>query len=366
MSPFEDFFRWSLPPGLEDQQTPAPRRRPTPEERGRLQPSGLGSGVIVTVDGYILTNNHVVDGAEKVEVALNDRRRFTAKIVGTDPPSDVAVLKVDARGLPTIPFGDSNQVEVGDVVLAIGNPFGVGTTVTMGITSAKGRSTRASYGSGSFEDFLQTDAAINRGNSGGALVNLRGELIGIPSQILSQTGGNIGIGFAIPTAIARNVMDQLVRGGKVQRGKLGVIISPLTPEIAEQFGYKETRGALVQDVEAGQPADRAGVKPGDIITEFQNQRIDDDAQLRNLVAKTPPGTNVKIKVWRDGSERELTVTLAELDQKAAGPAGRGGGSSGAAGSALAGVQVENLTPELMRRLNLPLVDARRDDHRCGP
>jgi Do/DeqQ family serine protease len=290
---------------------------------------------------------------------LNDRRQFTAKVVGADAPSDVAVLKIDGSGFPTLTLGDSNKVEVGDVVLAVGNPLGVGQTVTMGIISAKGRSVRSSNsnsgsansGSGSYEDFLQTDAAINRGNSGGALVNLRGELIGIPSQILSQSGGNIGIGFAIPTAMARSVMDQLVRGGKVHRGKLGVTISPLTPDVAAQFGYKETRGALVQDIEPGQPAERAGVKPGDIITEFQGQRIDDDAQLRNLVAQTAPGTTVKFKVWRDGAEQELTATLAEMSQKTT--ASSGGGGSGSTAGALAGMQVEDLTPDVTRQLNLP-------------
>jgi Do/DeqQ family serine protease len=349
--PFRDFFRWYSPD--QDDQQPrrrTPRTQPTPETRGRLQPTGIGSGVIVSPDGYILTNNHVVDGAEKVEVTLPDRRNFTAKIIGTDAPSDIAVLKIDGGGFPTVPLGDSNRVEVGDVVLAVGNPLGVGQTVTMGIISAKGRSTRA--GSGSYEDFLQTDAAINRGNSGGALVNLKGELIGINSQILSQTGGNIGIGFAIPTAMARNVMDQLMRGGKVHRGKLGVTIADLTTELSQQFGYQGTRGALVQDVVQGEPAARAGVKPGDIITEYQGQRIEDSSQLRNLVAQTAPDTTVKLKVWRDGSERELTATLAELDAKSM-TLGRSGGEPGATESALAGVRVQNLTPEMSRQLNLP-------------
>lgn len=354
-NPFGDFFGLPEQPGQEDGQRPRWRpqqfsQRP-PESRGRLRPSGLGSGSIVSQDGYILTNNHVVDGAERVEVLMNDGRRFTAKIVGTDPPSDVAVLKVDGSRLPTLPWGDSSKAEVGDVVLAIGNPLGVGQTITLGIISAKGRSTRS--GSGSYEDFLQTDAAINRGNSGGALVNLKGELIGVPSQILSQSGGNIGIGFAIPTAMARSVMDQLLRGEKVRRGKLGITISPLTPEVAEQFGYKETRGALVQDVEPGAPAERAGVKAGDIITEFQGQRIEDDAQFRNLVAQTAPGTTVKFKVWRDGAERELTATLAEVDPQAVARSRGGGGSPGAASSALAGTQVEALTPNLAQQLNLP-------------
>jgi len=308
--------------------------------------------VIVSPDGYILTNNHVVDGADKVEVTLNDRRSFTARVVGADPPSDIAVLKIDGGGLPTIPLGDSNKVEVGDVVLAVGNPLGVGQTITMGIISAKGRSTRASSGSGSYEDFLQTDAAINRGNSGGALVNLRGELIGIPSQILSQTGGNIGIGFAIPTAMARNVMDQLIKNGKVKRGKLGVMITDLTQDLTSQFGFKGTQGALVQDIEPGQPAERAGVQAGDIFTEFQGQRVEDSSRLRNLVAQAPPGSTVRFKVWREGAERELTATLSEMDPKtiAGGPA-RGG--AGPTDSALSGVSVDSLTPETARRLNLP-------------
>jgi len=352
LDPFRDFFRRQLPYD-EDGQTPR-RARPqqTPEGRGRLMPSGLGSGVIVSPDGYIITNNHVIDDAEKVEVILNDRRSFTAKVIGADPPSDLAVLKIDASNLPTLQIGDSNKVEVGDVVLAVGNPLGVGQTVTLGIISAKGRSTRGTFGSGSYEDFLQTDAAINRGNSGGALVNLRGELVGIPSQILSQTGGNIGIGFAIPTAMARSVMDQLIKGGKVQRGKLGVIIGDLTQELADQFNYKSTTGALVQDVEPGQPGDRAGVKPGDIITEFQGQRIEDSSRLRNLVAQAGPGSTVKFKVWRDSQERELTTTLAEMNAKALG-SGSGRGEAGPAGSALSGVRVDNLTSDLTRRFNLP-------------
>ncbi len=353
IDPFRDFFRRNQPED-DDSQTPrrpTPTPRAAPENRGRLQPSGLGSGVLVSPDGYILTNNHVVDGAEKVEVTLNDRRTFTAKIVGADPPSDVAVLKIDGSNFPTLPLGDSNKVEVGDVVLAVGNPLGVGQTVTMGIISAKGRSTRASFGSGSYEDFLQTDASINRGNSGGALVNLKGELIGVPSQILSQTGGNIGIGFAIPTTMARNVMDQLLKGGKVQRGKLGVTVADLTQDLATQFNYKGTQGALVQDVEPGQPADRAGVKAGDIITEFQGQRIDDSARLRNLVAQTAPGASIKFKAWRDGTERELTATLAEMDLKGTVASG-GKGETSPAGSALSGVRIENLTAETARRLNL--------------
>jgi serine protease Do len=348
LDPFRDFF--DRPDPNDEQRRRSPQQ--TPRERGPLRPSGTGSGVIVSPDGYILTNYHVVENADKVEIVLNDRRRFTAKVIGTDPPSDVAVVKVDGSGLPTLPLGDSDKVEVGDIVLAVGNPLGIGQTVTMGIISAKGRSTGVG-GTNSYEDFLQTDASINRGNSGGALVNLQGELIGVPSQILSATGGNIGIGFAIPINMARNVMDQLIRTGKVQRGMLGVMVGPLTPELAEQFGAKETRGALVTEVIPGEPAERAGLKPGDIITEYEGQQIKDSSHLRNLVAQTAPGTTVKFKVWRDGTEREMTAKLSEVGAAKPAPGGNEGGrGSEEASGALSGVRVETLTAELARRLNL--------------
>ena len=357
VDPFRDFFGQ---PDQDDEMTPRRRSTPqspqlpqTPQGRGRLQPSGVGSGVIVSPDGYILTNNHVVDDAERVTVELNDRRTFSAKVIGTDPPSDIAVLKIDASGLPTLPIGDSNQVEVGDIVLAVGNPLNVGQTVTMGIISAKSRSTGIGGGN-SYEDFLQTDAAINRGNSGGALVNLRGELIGIPSQILSGTGGNIGIGFAIPSAMARSVMDQLVRAGKVRRGMLGVHVRSLDTDLAEQFGFKSTKGALVESVESGKPADQAGVKRGDIITEFQGQRIEDHTQLRNMASQTAPGSTVKFKVWRDGAERELSAKMTEMDAaKVTETDESGSPGGGAAGGILSGIKVDNLTPDLLRRLTLP-------------
>ncbi|MEP7272879.1 MAG: DegQ family serine endoprotease [Acidobacteriota bacterium] len=353
MDPFRDFFGQ---PDQDDEATPRRRSTPQPQMpqgRGRLQPSGVGSGVIVSPDGYILTNNHVVDEAEKVTVELTDRRSFVAKVVGTDAPSDVAVLKIDATGLPTLPFGDSSQVEVGDVVLAVGNPLNVGQTVTMGIISAKSRSTGIG-GQTSYEDFLQTDAAINRGNSGGALVNLRGELIGIPSQILSGTGGNIGIGFAIPSGMARGVMDQLVRAGKVRRAMLGVRVRSLDSDLAEQFGFNSTKGALVEAVEPGQPADQAGVKRGDIITEFQGQRIEDHTQLRNMASQASPGSTARFKVWRDGAERELSAKLVEMDlAKAAATEGGPQNGGGAAGGVLSGIKVDALTPDMARRLNLP-------------
>ena len=364
LNPFRDFF--GIPDEDQDDEgtprrrMPNPNNQQTPPGKGRLIPNGVGSGVIVTGDGYIITNNHVVEGAEKVEVSLNDRRQLTAKVIGTDPASDLAVIKIEGSNFPTVALGDSDASQVGDLVLAIGNPLGVGQTVTMGIISAKGRST----GGGGrrtgrlqddpYEDFIQTDAAINRGNSGGALVNLRGELIGIPSQILAGgSGGSIGIGFAIPSKQARNVMDQIVKGGKVRRGKLGVIVTGVTPEYAKEFGYTGVAGAFVQDVEKGQPADKAGVKAGDIITEVNSKRISDSSELRNLVSQTAPGTPVKVKIWREGGERELTINLAEVEAVAKDKeiepvtaASRGSGP-------LAGVSVDSLTPEKARQYRLP-------------
>src|SRR5262245_11930286 len=344
MEPFRDLFP------QEDEGTPR-RQRPNPKTPGPLVPSGHGSGVIVSPDGYILTNNHVVDEAEQVDVELSDRRLFRAKVIGKDAPSDVAVIKIDATNLPTLAFGDSDKVEVGDLVLAIGNPLNIGQTVTMGIISAKGRRSPVG-GEGTFEDFLQTDAAINRGNSGGALVNLRGELIGIPSQILSQTGGNIGIGFAIPTKMARNVMDQLVRNGKVRRGLLGVFIEPVDPSIAKQFGYKSVEGAFVQDITKGSPADLAGVRAGDFITEFNGQHIKDRDQLRNLASSMAPGTTVKFKIWREGTERDLTARLIEREMVGDNSEKPGEENSNKNSSVLNGVSVDNLNGDWVQRLGL--------------
>jgi serine protease Do len=345
--PFRDFF---------DRQSPndegTPRRLPNERHgQGRLVPRGVGSGVIVSPDGYILTNNHVVDEADKVEVELNDNRTFTAKVIGVDSPSDVAVVKIDATGLPVVPLGDSDRVEIGDLVLAVGNPLGIGQTVTMGIISAKGRQTPR-RDPGAYEDFLQTDAAINQGNSGGALVNLRGELIGVPSQILSGSGYNIGIGFAIPTKMARNVMDQLVRNGKVRRGRLGITIKDVDPDLAKQFGYNGSSGAFIDEVEKGFAADQAGVKPGDIVTEFQGQRITSSSQLQNSASQTAPGTTVRFKVWRAGAERDLSAKLGEFDSE--NEAGKKSKTEPVVSSlgVLSGVRVENITPEWAERLKL--------------
>ena len=288
---------------------------PRDSEPQQRQVRGLGSGVIVSADGYILTNHHVIDGAEEITVGLNDERTFPAKLIGSDPPSDLAVLKIDQANLPVLAMGNSDRVRVGDVVLAIGNPLGLEQTVTAGIISAKGRSTGLS--DGSFEDFLQTDAPINQGNSGGALITAStGDLIGINSQILSPTGGNIGIGFAIPVNMAKNVMDQLIRGGTVHRGSLGVTIQPLTPDAISRLGLQSARGALVNSVVSGGPADRAGVRAGDVITAVNGQAVADPNALRNAVAGTPPGTEVTLTVWRNGREEQLRVRLGELSPQA--------------------------------------------------
>src|SRR5713101_6511910 len=260
-----------------------------PRQFAPRQQRALGSGVIVTTDGYILTNNHVVDGADEIKVEIADDRSFSAKLVGTDKASDLALLKVNASNLHAIALGNSEAVKVGDVVLAVGNPLGVGQTVTMGIISAKGRST--SVGDGGYEDFLQTDAPINHGNSGGALVNTKGELVGINSQILSNSDGNIGIGFAIPANMARHVMDELRTNGKVTRARLGVIVQPVTSDMASSLGLKQVNGAIVSQVESGSAAERAGIKQGDVILSFNGQPVHDTNTLRNRVADTKPGTS---------------------------------------------------------------------------
>ncbi|HEY6998779.1 MAG TPA: Do family serine endopeptidase [Candidatus Binatia bacterium] len=280
----------------------------------------LGSGVIVHADGTILTNHHVVDGAEQIKVELPNHRIFDAKVVGSDPPSDLAVLKIDAKDLPVLALGDSDKVRVGDIALAIGNPLGIGQTVTAGIISAKSRYTGLS--DGSFEDFLQTDAPINQGNSGGALIDSTGELIGINSQILSTSGGNIGIGFAIPSNMARNVMDQLLKTGKVHRGQLGVGIQPMTPELAQQFGLNETRGVLVNSVAESGPAAKAGIRRGDVIVAFDGKPVTDGNTLRNQIAGTAPGTQVKLKIVRDKREQEIPVTLGEYQPQTEASANR--------------------------------------------
>jgi serine protease Do len=318
----------------------------TPQRPERRE-GGLGSGVIVRADGYILTNHHVVDHADQVTVELSDGRSLKAKVIGSDQPSDLAVVKIDGANLPTLSLGDSDAVRVGDVVLAMGNPLGVGQTVTMGIVSAKGRATAA--GDGSFEDFIQTDAPINYGNSGGALVNTRGELIGINSQMLTPSGGSIGIGFAIPANMAKNVMTQLIDKGQVHRGMLGVTIQPVTSDIARSLGLDRVSGALVNTVNAGSPAEKAGVRRGDVITAVNGQSVKDGNTLKNEVAELAPGSTVKLNVVREGKEHTINVTLAERAKPTAARDDDGGNSADPAGF---GMTVEPLTPDTARELRV--------------
>jgi Do/DeqQ family serine protease len=313
-----------------------------PGQNRELKQSALGSGVIIADNGYILTNNHVVKGADKIKVTLYDKREFKGTVVGTDPRTDLAVVKIDARGLPTLRLGDSDKLKTGDLVLAVGNPFGLNQTITMGIVSAVGRS---NIGLADYEDFIQTDAAINPGNSGGALVNASGELIGINTAIFSTSGGYMGIGFAIPSNMAKSVMDSIIKHGKVIRGWLGVSIQDLTPDLAKSFGIKETAGALVAGVEQGSPADKAGMKRGDLITEINDKKIDDSTSLRNLIASIAPGTKINVSVIRNGKEQTLTVELGEYKGNKI--------IKSEYDNVLKGISVQELTTDLRNKLNLP-------------
>ncbi len=306
----------------------------------------LGSGVIVTADGYILTNNHVVDKATDIKISLPDKREFKGKVVGSDPKTDVALVKVSTTGLPTLSFGDSDKLQVGDYVFAIGDPFGIGETATMGIVSATGR---GNLDIEDYEDFIQTDAAINPGNSGGALVNARGELIGINTAILAGGGGgNQGIGFAIPINMARRVMDQILKHGKVTRGYLGVVIQEITPDLAKAFKAPEGKGVLVGDVSPDGPGAKAGLQKGDVIEKIDGQTVSGVNDLRLRIASTAPGTTVHLKVLRNGGSRDVAVMLGELPEKASeGPLSRESENS-----PMSGVQVDELTPQLRRELDL--------------
>ncbi len=302
-SPFEDFFEQFFG------QSPQPRRHPQEEE---FKQKGMGSGVIVSKDGYILTNNHVVDDADTINVRLFDGRTLPAKVIGTDPKTDIAVLKVDAKDLPVSKLGDSDKLQVGEWVLAIGSPLSPNLehTVTSGIVSAKGRS---NVGLAEYEDFIQTDAAINPGNSGGALINLDGEVIGINTAIATRTGGFQGIGFAVPINMAKSVMESIIKYGKVVRGWLGVYIQDVNENLAKAMKLKVKEGVLIADVSKDSPADKAGLKDGDVIIKLNGKKVKNSTQLRNDIASTRPGTKVKLTILRDGKEKEITVELGKLE-----------------------------------------------------
>jgi serine protease Do len=331
MEPFERFFG------------PGPRSRPQPQPQPQLrQQRSLGSGFILDSEGYILTNNHVVENADEVTVRLDNDKEFQAKVVGKDAKTDIALLRIEgATDLTSASLGDSGGLRVGEWVMAIGNPFGLDHSVTAGIVSAKGRF----IGAGNYDDYIQTDAAINPGNSGGPLLNVRGEVVGINSAIFSRTGGNIGIGFAIPINLAKELVPQLKEKGHVTRGWLGVLIQKVTPEIAQSLGVPEAQGALVADVIAGGPAEAAGIKVGDVIVEYDGQPVRESNELPMMVARTPVGKEVKVKVRRDQGEQEIPLTIAELKDDEVQVA------SGGETDKL-GLTVQTLTPEIAQNLGV--------------
>jgi serine protease Do len=337
------FFGNQFGPGTQDRTFRTPRQE------------GTGSGVIVSKDGYIITNNHVVDGADTIKVKLNDGREFTGKVIGRDPHSDIAVLKINATDLPYLTIADSDKIEVGDLCLAIGNPFGIGQTVTMGIVSALGRN-GVPVGDMAdkyhYEDFIQTDAAINPGNSGGALVDTDGRLIGINTAILSRTGGYEGIGFAVPVNLARSVMESLVAKGRVDRGYMGVSIQDINPALAEQFSLlPDQHGALISDVMPDSPADKAGFKSGDVVLEFNGKIVPSSNRLHNEVADTAPGTTVPVKILRNGKEETLQLTVRDLPGSE--QVAKADTQAGDASDSLNGVTVSDLDPRTTEQMNLP-------------
>jgi serine protease Do len=329
---FKDFFSPPYAPGLQK----------------RWKEQSFGSGVIVSADGYVITNNHVVTNAEKIKVTLYDKRIVEGRVIGSDPKTDIAVIKIRADSLPTIPWGDSDALRVGEFVLAIGDPFGLSHTVTMGIISAVGR---ANVGIADYEDFIQTDAAINPGNSGGPLVNAEGNLIGINTAIFSRSGGYQGIGFAVPSNMARRIMEQLIGEGRVIRGWVGVTIQELTPELSRKFRHESTAGALVGESLPGSPAERAGITSGDIIVEFGGKDVEGPSEFKNMVARSTPGTRVPVAVLRSGKAMRFIVTVGELPREAEPPFPEYPMESER--DAFYGLSVIALTDDIARQLNIP-------------
>ncbi|MBI4964702.1 MAG: DegQ family serine endoprotease [Desulfomonile tiedjei] len=314
---------------------------------GGRPPQGMGSGVIVSADGHILTNSHVVKDADEITVNLSDKRSFKAKVIGTDPESDIAVIKIEANGLPIAKMGDSSKLRVGEIVMAVGNPFGLNRTVTSGIISATGRSNVGIIG---YEDFIQTDAAINPGNSGGPLVNIEGDVIGINTAIATRSGGYQGIGFAIPSNAAKLIMDDLMKTGKVRRGLLGVNIQDVTETLAKSFGRTDAEGALVSQVVPGSPAEKAGIKDGDIIIKFNGEPVTGAANLKNLVGKEKPGSAAKLTIFRDKKTLDVNVKIAERTEKAV--ASATGPSTGGETSNELGIEIEKVPAAMAEKLGI--------------
>ncbi len=307
--------------------------------------AGLGSGVIVTSDGYIITNSHVIKDADEIKVTLTDKKEYAGKVIGSDPKTEIAVVKIEAKDLPTVSWGNSDSLQVGEVVLAVGNPYGLNQTVTMGIVSALGR---ANVGIADYEDFIQTDAAINPGNSGGALVNIKGELVGINTAIYTTSGGYQGIGFAIPSNMVKSIMESLIKTGKVVRGWLGVTIQKVTPELAKQFDLKEEAGALVGDIMENSPAEKAGLQRGDIILEYDGKKIEEPYILRNMVANNLPGEVHTALVLRDGKTRKIAITIGELPSDGQQPV-----ETSDVQNVMKGITVQDMSPELAKKLRIP-------------
>ncbi|HEV8262538.1 MAG TPA: DegQ family serine endoprotease [Burkholderiales bacterium] len=329
--PFYEFFRRFGPPQPRDYEA-----------------RSLGSGFIISADGYILTNAHVVEAAEDINVKLNDKREFKAKVIGSDKRTDVAVIKIDASGLPAVRIGDPERLKVGEWVLAIGSPFGFESTVTAGIVSAKGRSLPQE----NYVPFIQTDVAINPGNSGGPLFNLKGEVVGINSQIYSRTGGFMGLSFAIPIDVAMDITHQLRTAGRVSRGRIGVVIQEVTKELAESFGLSKAAGALVNSVEKGGPADKAGLEPSDVILKFDGKTVNSSSDLPRIVAQTRPGSKVAMQIWRKGAAKEVTVTVGEMpEEKVAQRPGRRDSKPGNVVARL-GLTVSELSAEQRKELGI--------------
>jgi serine protease Do len=322
---------------------------PNPGQPREFQSQSLGSGFILSADGYILTNAHVVDSADEITVRLTDKRELKARVIGADRRTDIALIKIEAAGLPVVRVGDPNKLKVGEWVVAIGSPFGFENTVTAGIVSAKGRSLPQE----NFVPFIQTDVAVNPGNSGGPLFNMRGEVVGINSQIYSRTGGFMGLSFAIPIDVASDIAQQLKTSGKVTRGRIGVVIQPVTKELSDGFGMQKAQGALVNSVEKGGPADKAGIEPGDVILRFDGKVVNSSEDLPRVVGATKPGAKVPVTIWRSKAAREVQLTVAELqDDRAARPSSRRGGKPPAATPGVLGMALTDLTDVQRKELKV--------------